>query len=89
MSTSTIIQIIIIFFCVSDYLSNSGDPYVFTTNINQLPIRTQLNQDQSREKLEYFKICLPVAQFLQSMDAEAVEPSCATIFIIDDDSKTI
>ena len=34
-------------------------------------------------------ICLPDAQVLQSMRAEAVEPSCATIIIIDDDSKLI
>ena len=62
---------------------------MFTRNITRLPIRTQLNNDRRGEEIESFTICLPDAQVLQSVGAEAVEPSCATITIIDDDSKTI
>ena len=73
---------------VSDYISNNRDTYVFKKNISKLPIRTEINTDRTGEVVENFMICLPDAQVLRSMGAEAVEPSCATITIVDDDCKT-
>ena len=58
-------------------------------NTNQLPIRTELEQDRSGEAVENFMICLPNAQVLLSVGAVAVEPLCVTITIVDDDCKAI
>ena len=71
----------------TDYIPNSGDSYVFTSSINRLPIKTQLVGDRAGEPIETFMICLPDAQVLQSMGAQAIEPMCVTITIVDDDSK--
>ena len=60
---------------------------MFTRDTRQLPIRTQLVQNRAGEGIESFMICLPDAQVLQPMGAEAVEPRCVTITIIDDDCK--
>ena len=60
---------------------------MFTRDTTQLPIRTQLVQDKAGEGIESFTICLPNDTVLQLMGAEAVEPRCATITIVDDDSK--
>ena len=73
----------------TDYISNSETPYVFTSNTSQLSIRTQLVGDRAGEPIETFMICLPDAQVLQSMGAQAVQPTCVTITIIDDDCKTL
>jgi hypothetical protein len=73
---------------LTDYRSNSGDPYVFTSSTDQLPIRTQLLGDRAGEPIENFTICLPDSQVLQLMGAEAIEPICVTIVIIDDDCKS-
>ena len=72
---------------LADYRSNSEDPYVFTSSTRQLPIRTQLVGDRAGEPIENFMICLPDSQVLQLMDAEAVQPTCVTITIVDDDCK--
>ena len=71
----------------ADYIANSRDSYVFTSNTNQLPIRTQLVGDRSGEPIENFVICLPDSQVLESMGAEAVQSTCVTITIVDDDCK--
>ena len=73
----------------ADYISNSENPYVFTNDTDQLPIRTQLVGDRAGEPIETFMICLPDAQVLQSMGAQAVQPTCVTITIIDNDCKTL
>ena len=70
-----------------DYTANNEDPYVFTSSTRQLPIRTQLVGDRAGEPIETFMICLPDSQVLQSMSAEAVQPTCVTITIVDDDCK--
>ena len=59
------------------------------TLIDQLLIRTQLVGNRAGESIETFMICLPDAQVLQSMGAQAVQPTCVTITIIDDDCKTL
>ena len=71
----------------TDYTPNSGDPYVFTSDTTQLPIRTELVQNRAGEGIESFMICLPDAQVLQPLGAEAVDPRCVMITIIDDDCK--
>ena len=80
-------------FCVlvflADYRSNSVEPYVFTSSITQLPIRTQLIGDRSGEPIETFTICLPDSQVLQPMGVEAVEPMCVAITVVDDDCKIV
>ena len=73
----------------ADYLSNDAIPYVFTSGISELPIRTQLVGDRSNEPIENFMICLPDSQMLQLMGAEAVQPTCVTITIVDDDCKIV
>ena len=73
--------------CVVDYVANDNDPYVFTSTTRQLPIRTTLMTDRAGESVEQFTICLPDQTVFTSMGAEAVEPTCATINIIDDDCK--
>jgi hypothetical protein len=70
-----------------DYRSISENPYVFTNDTSQLSIRTQLLQDRADESIENFTICLPEAQVLRSLGAEAVQPTCVIITIIDDDGK--
>ena len=72
---------------LTDYIPNSGNSYVFTSNTSQLPIRTQLIGDRAGESIETFMICLPDAQVLQPMSAQAIEPMCVTITIVDDDCK--
>ena len=74
---------------LTDYRANSGDSYVFTNSTNQLPIRTQLVGDRAGEPIENFMICLPNAQVLQPMGAQAIEPICVTIIIVDDDCKLL
>jgi hypothetical protein len=74
---------------LTDYRSNSGASYVFTSSTNQVPIRTQLIGDRAGEPIENFRICLPDSQVLQPMGAEAIEPICVTIIIIDDDCKLL
>ena len=75
----------------ADYIPNSGDPYVFTRDTRQLPIRTQLVQDRAwaDDRIKSFMICLPDVQVLQPMGAEAVEPRCVIITIIDDDVRSL
>ena len=80
---------LIIILCLADYISNGENRYVFTSNTSQLPIRTQLVGDRAGEPIETFMICLPDAQVLESMGAQAVQPTCVTITIVDDDSKII
>ena len=77
------------FMIPADYISDSAAPYVFTNNTGQLPIRTQLVEDRSGEPIENFMICLPDLQTLQSMGAQAVQPTCVTITIVDDDCKIV
>ena len=72
---------------IIDYRANNEDPYVFTSSTRQLPIRTQLVEDRAGEPIETFMICLPGSQILESMDAQAVQPTCVTITILDDDCK--
>ena len=60
-----------------------------TNDTDQLLSRTQLVGDRAGEPSETFMICLPDAQVLQSMGAQAVQPTCVTITIIDDDCKTL
>ena len=61
---------------------------MYTRDTRQLPIRTQLVQNRAGEGIESFTICLPNDTVLQPMmGAEAVEPRCATITIVDDDCK--
>ena len=72
---------------LADYISNSANPYVFTNDTRELPIRTQLVTDRAGESIENFMICLPEAQVLRSMGAEPVQPTCVTITIVDDDCK--
>ena len=60
---------------------------MFTNSTSQLPIRTQLLEDRAGESIENFTICLPDAQVLQPMGAEAIEPVCVIIIIVDDDCK--
>ena len=74
---------------LADYRSNIAEPYVFTSSITQLPIQTQLIEDRSSEPIKTFTICLPDSQVLQPMGAEAVEPMCVAITVVDDDSKII
>ena len=61
---------------------------MFTSNTSQLPIKTRLVGDRAGEPIERFMICLPDAQVLQPMGAEAIEPTCVTITIVDDDCKS-
>ena len=68
-------------------MANDNDPYVFTSTTRQLQIRTTLMTDRAGESVEQFTICLPNQTVLTLMGAEAVEPTCATIKIIDDDCK--
>ena len=74
---------------LADYISNSAAPYVFTNDTSELSIRTQLVVDRSGEPIENFMICLPDSQVLQLMGAEAVQPTCVTITIVDDDCKIV
>lgn len=74
---------------LADYISDSGELYIFTSSTRQLPIKTQLIGDRDGEPIENFMICLPEAQVLQSMGAEAVDPMCVTIIIVDDDCKIV
>ena len=68
---------------LADYIPNVDHMYVFTSEICELPIATQLEQDRSSEGIEYFSICL---QPPQTMSAELVFPSCV---IVDDDCKQL
>ena len=74
---------------LADYTSNSENPYVFTNDTRELPIRTQLVTNRAGESIENFMICLPDAQALRSMGAQPVQPTCVTITIVDDDCKII
>ena len=74
---------------LADYIPNTANPYVFTNDTRELPIRTQLAIDRAGESIETFMICLPEAQVLRSMGAEPIQPTCVTITIVDDDCKII
>lgn len=69
----------------TDYVPNADHTYVFTSETNELPIATQLGEDQSGESIESFFIDFP-ARFSPPI-ARSVVPSRAEVRIIDDDCK--
>ena len=79
--------VLIITLCLADYISNSENHYVFTNDTDQL-YQLELNWLEI-ELVNPFMICLPDAEVLWSMGAQAVQPTCVTITIVDNDCKII
>ena len=70
-------------------LQNDDHSYIFTREINELPIATTLLTDRSGEGIESFIITLLPPVGTGADNVRIVSPSNVTVTIIDDDCKKI